>query len=266
MSTEKDTTRHEEGTVLLERMGAVALLTLYRPRAHNALTWAMYQQMEAHLDSLAHDDTIRVVILRGSGKAFAAGTDISQFRGFTGEEGVAYERKMESVIDRLYNFPRPTIAAVHGYAVGAGIILSAVCDLRYATPVARFGAPIARTLGNALSIKNYEHLANTFGAMRTKEMLLTARLLTAEEAFQCGFLTALIEEERLYTHVLEIAQQMAALAPLTIWATKEAHKRLIAAEQPIPFDDVLSRIYASHDFSEGVHAYMEKRKPKWRGR
>lgn len=266
MSTETDATRREEGTVLLERMGAVALLTLCRPRALNALTWAMYQQIEAHMESLANDSTIRVIILRGSGKAFAAGTDIAQFRGFSGQEGIAYERKMEAVIDRLYHFSKPTIAAISGYAVGAGLILPAVCDLRYATPTAQFGVPIARTLGNALSLKNYAYLADAFGAMRAKEMLLTARMLTAQEAERCGFLTALVEEEHLYTHVLEIAQHMATFAPLTIWATREAHKRLTTREHKQSFDDVLARIYGSHDFAEGVQAHIEKRKPQWRGR
>jgi enoyl-CoA hydratase/carnithine racemase len=258
-------TNREEGAVLLERTGAVAMLTLSRPGALNALTWAMYEQMASHLDSLAGDDAIRVVIVRGAGKAFASGTDISQFIGFTGRDGIAYEKKMEAVIDGLYNFPKPVIGAIHGYAVGAGIVLSCACDLRYATPTTRFGAPIARTLGNCLSIKNYQRLVDCFGPMRAKEMLLTGQLLPASEALQCGFLTAIIEEERLFAHVQEIAQQISKLAPLTLWATKEAHRRLYAPEENTAFDDVVMRVYDSQDFAEGVRAYLEKRKPQWRG-
>lgn len=261
MSTKEN---REEGTVLLEQKGPIAVLTLSRPAALNALTWAMYQELETHLEFLANETTIRVVILRGDGNAFAAGTDIQQFRGFTGADGVAYEHKMEAIIERLYTLPKPVIAAVHGYAVGAGLVLSVASDLRYATPSARFGAPIARTLGNCLSLKNYHHLAQAFGAMRAKEMLFTARLLSATDALQCGFLTAIVEEERLFPHVLEVAQQISSLAPLTIWATKEAHRRLSVVDT-IPYDDVLNRIYGSNDFAEGVQAYLEKRKPVWNG-
>lgn len=265
MSTLEDSNTHEEGVVFLERTERVATITLSRPAALNALTWAMYQQLEAHLETLARDEAIRVLILRGAGKAFAAGTDISQFQGFDGQAGVKYEQKMDAIVARLYAFPRPVIAAVHGYAVGAGLILSAVCDLRYATPISRFGAPIARTLGNVLSVRNYQHVVRAFGTMRARELLFTARLFSSEEALQAGFLTAVLDEEQIFARVVEIARQMSLLAPLTIQATKEAERRAHALEQDVPFDDVLERVYGSRDFAEGVNAHMEKRKPQWRG-
>ena len=258
----------EEGAVLLERTGSVATLILSRPAALNALSWDMYRQLEEHLEHLAADESVRVLIVRGAGKAFAAGTDIQQFRDFTGADGVAYEQRMEAVLSGLYRFPRPTLAAVHGYAVGAGIVIATACDLRYASPASRFGAPIARTLGNCLSLQNYQHLALAFGAMRAKEMLFTGRLLSASEAFQCGFLTAIIEEVQLFPQVFDIAQQISANAPLTIWAAKEADRRLsdAATASPIPYDDVVSRVYGSHDFHEGVASYLEKRRPTWTGK
>ncbi|HEU5230165.1 MAG TPA: enoyl-CoA hydratase [Ktedonobacteraceae bacterium] len=262
MSTEN--TAHA-GTVLLAQDGPIATLTLSRPIALNALTWNMYQQLETHLEKLAADDTIRAIIIRGKGKAFAAGTDIQQFQGFTAENGIAYEHTMEAIVERLYTIAKPTIAAIHGPAVGAGIVIAAVCDLRYATPAARFGVPIARTLGNCITHKNYQHLVDAFGAMRTKEMLFTGRLLTAADAAQCGFLTAIVDEERLMEQVSEVAQQISSLAPLTIWATKEAQRRLNTATAAIDFDDVIARIYGSADFAEGVQAYLEKRKPIWQG-
>lgn len=264
--TGKQTGQHEEGAVLLERSGPVATLILSRPAALNALTWDMYRQMQEQLERLAADESVRVLIMRGAGKAFAAGTDIQQFRGFTGEEGIAYEQRMDAILNNLYRFPKPTLAAVHGYAVGAGLVIATACDLRYASPVSRFGAPIARTLGNCLSLKNYRRVSQAFGAMRAKEMLFTGRLLSASEALQCGFLTAIVEEEQLFLHVFEIAQQISANAPLTIWAVKEAERRLAELETPVPYDDVVSRVYGSHDFQEGVAAYLEKRKPVWRGR
>ncbi len=263
----RDEGQRAEGTVLLERSGPIATLTLSRPAALNALSWAMYGQLQEHLARLAEDEGVRVLIVRGAGKAFAAGTDIQQFRGFNGEDGIAYERHMEEILEGLYSFPRPTIAVVHGYAVGAGLVIATACDLRYAAPVARFGAPIARTLGNCLSIQNYRRVARAFGDMRAKEMLFTGRLLSAEEALQCGFLTAIYEEEQLFEQVFEVARQISANAPLTLWAAKEADRRLAeaGAGTEIAFDDVVRRVYGSEDFREGVAAYLEKRKPQWTG-
>ncbi len=266
MSITNHSNAREEGVVLLERTGSIAMMTISRPGSLNALTWTMYEQMEAHLRNLASDETLRTLVIRGAGKAFATGSDIHQFRGYTSADGAAYERKMEAIIEGLYHFPRPVIAAIHGYAIGAGVLFAAVADLRYATSSSHFGVPIARTLGNCLSMKNYHHLVEAFGAMRAKEMLFTGRLLSAQEALHYDFLTAIIEEEHLYAHVLEVAQQISNNAPLTIWATKEAQKRLNTATLGnIPFDDVLARIYNSHDFAEGVQAYGAKRKPHWTG-
>ncbi len=270
MPTEDNAANHENGTILLERTGRVAILTLSRPAALNALTWSMYEQLDAHLNQLAVDDTIRAIIMRGDGpRAFAAGTDIAQFQGFSGADGVAYEQRIDTITDRLYSIPKPLIAAVHGVAVGAGLMITTACDLRYATPAARFGAPMARTLGNCLSLKNYRRLVQAFGSMRTKELLFTARLLSADEALQSGFLTAIVDEAQIFTQALEVARQISDLAPLTIWATKEALRRLNTLEEAklanIPFDDVLARVYGSLDFAEGVQAHVEKRRPVWRG-
>jgi enoyl-CoA hydratase/carnithine racemase len=265
MSTQSAPHQADAGAVLLEQDGPVALLTLSRPAALNALTWSMYHQLETHLESLEADATTRAIMLRGEGKAFAAGTAIQQFRGFSGEDGVAYEHRMEAIVERLYNCTKPTLAVISGYAVGAGLVIASACDLRYATPASRFGVPVARTLGNCITLKNYRHLADAFGAMSAKEMLFTGRLLTADEALQRGFLTALVAEERLMAHVSEIARQISTLAPLTIWATKEAHRRVQAADAAIAFDDVLAHVYGSADFAEGVQAYLEKRRANWQG-
>lgn len=265
MPTENAGRQREEGAVLLELKEPLAIITLSRPAALNALTWAMYQQMEAHLERIAADEAIRAIIIRGEGKAFAAGTDIQQFQHFTGDDGIVYERTMERIVERLYTITKPTIAAIHGYAVGAGLVIASVCDLRFATPASRFGVPIARTLGNCITLKNYRHLVESLGAMRTKEMLFTGRLLTASEALQYGFLTAIADEETLITHVTGVAQQISSLAPLTIWSVKEAQERLDASAETTDFDDVVARIYGSADFAEGVQAHLEKRKPHWRG-
>ena len=266
MANENMAHQRDEGNVSLEQQGPIALLTLSRPSALNALTWSMYQQLDAHLVHISTDDTIHAVIIRGEGKAFAAGTDIQQFQGFTGADGVSYEHTMEAIVERLYTLNKPTIAAIHGYAVGAGLVIASVCDLRYATPSSRFGVPVARTLGNCLSLKNYQHLVDSVGAMKAKEMLFTGRLLTANDALHCGFLTAIVDEEQLMPQVTEMAQQISSFAPLTIWSVKEAQRRLNAAAEAIDFDDVVARVYGSSDFAEGVQSYLEKRKPRWSGK
>jgi enoyl-CoA hydratase/carnithine racemase len=263
----------DEGVVTLERTGAVALLTLARPAALNAITWTMYEQLVAHLDALAGDSGVHAIVLRGSGtKAFASGTDISQFQTFTGADGVAYERRVDAIMGRLTSMPQPLIAAIHGYAVGGGMAIAMTCDLRYATAGSRFGIPVARTLGNCLSLGNYRRLAEAIGAMRAKELLFTGRLLSAEEALRDGFLTAILDDAEFFERVRAIAGEIAANAPLTIWATKQAFARTAVTietdqsdQSAGAFDDVIERVYGSADFHEGVRAHLEKRRPVWRG-
>ncbi|MCM3714563.1 enoyl-CoA hydratase [Alkalihalobacillus oceani] len=262
---------NEQGSVKLERQGAVAVLILSRTHALNAITWEMYKQFQEYLQQLAEDSSVRALVIRGDGeKALAAGTDISQFEGFTGADGIAYEKRIDKIIDELENFPKPTIAAVHGYAVGGGMMISATCDLRYGTPDAQFGAPMARTLGNCLSLANYQRLDRQLGSMVLKDLLFTSRLLKAEEALSRGFLTAIFDQENFFDEVMAIAERISKNAPLTIEATKEAlnriHQTQASALDEDSFDDVVSKVYGSDDFAEGVKAYMEKRKPNWQGK
>ncbi|KPV44055.1 enoyl-CoA hydratase [Alicyclobacillus ferrooxydans] len=253
-------------TVDFQRKENIACLTLSNPKSLNAMTWHMYELLSEYLDEIREDSTIRVVVLRGDGeKAFAAGTDIKQFEGFTADDGVAYEQRIDHVTRKLLELNKPTIAAVHGYAIGGGLVLAAACDLRYATVQARFGAPIARTLGNCLSIRNYRRLTGLIGEPRVKELIFTTRLMGAEEAAAVGLVNAIFDESEFFEQVDQIATQMATRAPLTLWATKVALARL-QDEQPLPeFEDVIGKIYGSADFQEGVRAHIEKRSPNWSG-
>lgn len=271
MSTTDAPSGQDDGRVLIERTGAVATLTLDRPSALNAMTWTMYEQLEGHARALAADQEIRAVVLRGQGvRAFAAGTDIRQFATFSGADGLAYEQRIDRIMDLLTGLPQPLIAAVQGYAVGGGLALVAACDLRYASADARLGIPVARTLGNCLSLRNYQRLGQALGAMRAKEMLFTGRLLSAGEALGAGFLTAIVDDGDVFAHAQEVAAQISQNAPLTLWATKEAYRRIGAATNDalaqVQFDDVVARVYDSADFHEGVRAHGEKRKPNWQGR
>jgi enoyl-CoA hydratase len=248
--------------------GPVAFLTFNRPAARNALTWSMYDALASACERIDADDQVRVFVIRAAGDAFAAGTDIRQFTAFaTGDDGIAYERRMEAVLDRLERVRVPTIAQVHGVAAGAGCLIAFCCDLRVCTPSARFGVPIARTLGNCLSAANCARLVDLIGPARTKELLYTGRLLDATEAVSLGLVTRLADAAAIDAAVLELVQTIAANAPLTIRTTKEAVRRL-AQHRRLAHgadDDLVAACYASADFREGVAAFVAKRAPKFGG-
>ena len=255
-----------EGVVRYKRRDATAVITFDRPSARNAMTWRMYNQLDEALDRVAADSDVRVALLRGAGGHFVAGTDITQFAGFrSGDDGIAYEEQLEVVIAKLESIRVATIAAVQGSAVGAGLVLAAACDLRVATPNARFGVPIARTVGNCLSMPNYARLVAALGPSRTKAMLLTTDLMPAEEARASGFVAAIVEPDAFDAQIDALCSRIATYAPLTIQATKEAVRRVVSRSM-VDGDDLLLRAYGSNDFREGVAAFIEKRAPQWEGR
>ncbi len=252
-----------------ESVESIAFLTFNRPTARNALTWAMYDALVEACDRVDDDDTVRVFVVRAKGDAFAAGTDIRQFTEFaSGDDGIAYERRLDAVIDRLERVSIPTIAQVHGVAAGGGCAIALTCDLRVCTPSAQFGVPIARTLGNCLSAANLARLVDLVGPARTKELLFTGRLLDAAEAASLGLVTRLAEPGDIDTVVRDLARSIAANAPLTIRATKEAVRRIAIRrrlDRP-DADDLIAACYASQDFREGVTSFLEKRRPRFTGR
>ena len=254
--------------VLVTRDGPIVTLTFNRPEARNALTWAMYERLEQTCDEVDADDAVRVLVLRGAGgRAFVAGTDISQFKVFeTAADGIAYERDGDRRMARLAAVRKPVIAQVQGFAVGGGFRIAAASDLRIATPDARFGAPIARTLGNCLSVEAYAGLLDLFGPSRLKELIFTARLITAEEARAAGFVHEIVPADEIDTRVRALAAQLVEHAPITIEVTKEAIRRIQAAQALPDGDDLVARTYTSADFAEGVRAFLDKRKPRWTGK
>jgi enoyl-CoA hydratase/carnithine racemase len=255
-----------EGVVRYERRDTTAVITFDRPSARNAMTWRMYQQLDDALDRATSDADVRVAVLRGAGGHFVAGTDIAQFADFrSGDDGIMYEEQLEVVIAKLESMRVATIAAVEGSAVGAGLVLATACDLRVATPNARFGVPIARTVGNCLSMPNYARLVAALGASRTKAMLLTTDLIPVDEARAIGFVTAIVEPNRFDGEIDALCTRIATYAPLTIQVTKEAVRRIVGRSM-VDGDDLLLRAYGSSDFREGVAAFIEKRPPQWEGR
>ena len=254
-----------EGQVLIERSGPIAMVTFDRPQERNAMTWAMYGQLGVYCDQLRQDPSVRAVLFRGAGgKAFVAGTDIAQFAGFDGDDGVAYEKRIDACIGMLEALPMPTIALIEGWAVGGGLAIATTCDFRIATPESKLGVPIARTLGNCLSMANLARLTAAFGSQRLKRMLLLAEMIGAEEALAAGFLHAVAESAQLKAQGLALAQRLAELAPVTQAVTKEALRRLELHHLP-DGEDLIRRSYGSKDFQEGVEAFTAKRPPRWTG-
>ncbi|MDP1718051.1 MAG: enoyl-CoA hydratase, partial [Burkholderiales bacterium] len=217
----------DQGAVRYQRTGAVAHITFDRPAARNAMTWTMYEQMAGACKQVAADKEVRVAVFRGAGgKAFVAGTDIGQFRDFkTAEDGVEYERKVAQYLLLVEELPVPTLAVIEGWAIGGGLAIATACDLRIATPGSRFGVPIARTLGNCLSVENNALLVSAFGVARTKKMLILAENLTAEEATSAGFLAEIVPPENLDARMSELCARLAGNAPVTMRVTKEAIRR-----------------------------------------
>jgi enoyl-CoA hydratase len=257
----------DEGTVGLEREGAVASVTFDRPAARNAMTWAMYERLQAICTELRDDASVRVVRFQGAGgEAFVAGTDIAQFQDFAGgEDGVAYERRIDACVGLFESLPMPTVAVVQGWCVGGGLALATACDFRIATPESRFGVPIARTLGNCLSVANVARLVAAFGRPRVERLLLLAELLTAEEAKACGFVLQLVDPAQIGIAARQLCEQLASLAPVTQRVSKEALNRLLRQGLP-EAEDLIRAAYGSEDFREGVRAFVGKRKPAWTGR
>ncbi|MDP2239177.1 MAG: enoyl-CoA hydratase/isomerase family protein [Burkholderiales bacterium] len=256
----------DQGAVRYQRTGAVAHITFDRPAARNAMTWTMYEQMAGACKQVAADKEVRVAVFRGAGgKAFVAGTDIGQFRDFkTAEDGVEYERKVAHYLLLVEELPVPTLAVIEGWAIGGGLAIATACDLRIATPGSRFGVPIARTLGNCLSVENNALLVSAFGVARTKKMLILAENLTAEEATSAGFLAEIVPPENLDARVNELCARLAGNAPVTMRVTKEAIRRLLHAGMP-EGADLIRQCYGSRDFHIGVEAFMTKQEPKWTG-
>ena len=254
-----------EGVVHLDLQGPLATVTFDRPQERNAMTWAMYGQLGVFCEQLRQDASVRAVIFRGAGgKAFVAGTDIAQFAGFDGEAGVAYEKRIDLCIGMLEALPMPTIALIEGWAVGGGLAIATACDFRLATPDAKLGVPIARTLGNCLSMANLARLTAAFGTQRLKRMLLLAEMLPADEALACGFLHGIAAAADLQGQGAALAQRLAALAPVTQGVAKEGLRRLQLHHLP-DGDDLIRRAYGSHDFREGVAAFTARRPPMWKG-
>lgn len=241
------------------RRDGVVEVTFNRPERRNAFTAAMYAGMRELCDELAEDTGVRVLVLRGAGgKAFAAGNEISDFLD---RDAVGYEESIRELLVALFELPQVTIAAVDGACVGGGLAVATHCDLRIATPTAKFGYPIARTLGNALAAPIVYRCTAVFGESLTREMLLTSRLTTADRAYAVGAVMAVAKD--LDAELDTVVAGLLSASGVTMRATKaQLFARAEVLEAPPSFDAaMLGEIYGGPDFAEGVRAFLAKEKP-----
>ena len=254
------------GKVHLKIDGALAWVSFDRPAARNAMTWSMYSDLKAICEKLHSDKTIKAVILRGvGGQSFVSGTDIEQFKSFKdGQDGIDYEALIDLHIDALEQLPMPTIAIIDGLAVGGGLAIATACDFRIANPSARFGAPIAKTVGNCLSPTNIARLMAHVGIPTLKRMLLMAELINVDELLASGYVHTVADSAELESIAKAMADKVINLAPLTIRSSKLTISRIHQNQLP-DCDDLIKACYGSSDFKEGVQAFGEKRPPKWQG-
>jgi enoyl-CoA hydratase len=244
----------------------IARLTFNRPQARNALTFAMYEQMASICEAVNADHSIKAMILTGAGeKAFASGTDISQFRAFkTAQDALDYEARIDRVLSTLETCRVPTIAAIAGACTGGGAGIAACCDIRIGTAATRIGFPIARTLGNCLSMSNISRLVSLIGPARTKDLIFKARLL---EALALGLLSEVVPDvATLQQRADETAKLVAGHAPITLEVTKEAVRRIRRTLSRDEGEDLILRAYMSEDFREGMDAFLNKRSPNFKGK
>jgi len=254
------------GEILLRRTSGALLITFNRPAKHNAFTDGMYSTLVQLCRETSQDPDVRVVVFQGEGgRAFAAGNDIASFRDFTtGEEGVAYEAKIRTVLTAIGDLPQVTIAAVQGICVGGGLAVANACDLRVATADAYFGYPIARTLGNVLSGTLVLRCAAVFGDSLTREMLLASRLIDAHRAYSAGAVASVVPADGLDNEVASFIEGILRGAPLTIKLTKDQLRDGVPAVDQAKDDARLGQAYASPNFREGVQAFLSKKAPDFR--
>lgn len=256
-------------TLTLHESNSIALLTLNRPERRNAISYELIGELQRALEQIRNSDS-QVLIVTGAGKAFCSGMDLENLKsliGRTQEQNVEDSRTMAQLFRSIHDFPKPTIAAVNGPAIAGGTGIATICDFTLAVPDAKFGYTEVR-IGFVPAIVS-TFLQRQVGAKQARDLLLTGRIFSAEEALRLGLVNEIVAHERLLPRAYQLANTLIENSPASLRATKELLSQSVNEELDRQLDASIeqnARIRESHDFREGITAFLEKRKPKWTGR
>lgn len=253
--------------VIAERRGAVQWIILNRPQVRNAMSPLMYRRVASVCADVERDSSIRVIVIAGAGNAFSSGGDISSFRAFrTEQDAFDYDAVGNLAFTALESVRVPVVAALAGPCTGGGALIAASCDVRIAAPSTRFGIPIARTLGNCLSIRDLSRLVRFVGVARATDLLISARLMSAQEMLDGGLVAEITaDDSSLLPRAQELAERIASYAPLTLAATKQSFLRVQRDGPDASNADLMAICYLSSDFRNAVEAFLDGRSPEWNG-
>jgi enoyl-CoA hydratase/carnithine racemase len=257
--------------LIVKKDQGVGYLGLNQPEKHNAISYDMWQGIAEAMDDFEGDDRVRVIVVSGEGgRAFSAGADISQFEERRGskEATEVYNKAIGQASQKLATIPKPTLARIEGYCIGGGLAVALCCDLRIASDDSQFGIPAAR-LGLGYGFGGICSLVNLVGAGRAKEILFTAKRFPASEAYDMGLVNRVLNRDEMDDFVNDYAETIAGNAPLTIKACKQVIAEIGKEPDDRDLDfckQLVEDCFASEDYQEGRKAFMEKRKPVFRGK
>lgn len=255
-------------TILLQENDAIALLTLNRPDKRNAVSYELIADLQQALEMVKNSSS-KVLIITGAGSAFCSGMDLDNLRsliGRTREQNLEDSRTMANLFRSIYDFPKPTIAAVNGAAIAGGTGIATICDFTLAVPEAKFGYTEVRIGFVPAIVSNF--LVRQVGEKRARDLLLTGRIFPAEEALRLGLVSEIVEPNRLLARAYQLAHTLIENSPASLRATKELLSQTVNEELDRRLEASIegnARVRETHDFREGISAFLEKRKPRWSG-